>query len=146
MKIRLITSLIVFYAINAHGQLLNPRAEYKNGISLYGVGPNAIGSISYDYFISPNVSAEAGIGFIGVHAGIKYHFGGTRPDLRWTPYFGGSFTRSLFPSVGLDYLPYFPIGLQYIGKNKFNFAFEVAPVQFKFSAWNVVGIKLGRRF
>lgn len=138
--------ILILIAQTLVGQTENPRTKYRNGISIYAVGPNVLGSVSYDYFITPHLNAETGIGFIGVHAGIKVHVWGGKTDNRWTPYFGASITRSLFPSVGVDYLPYFPLGIHFVGNNQFNFAFEIAPLQLKFFAWNVAGVKLGYRF
>ncbi len=110
------------------------------------MGPNVVGSVSYDYFLNSNLNAEAGIGFIGIHAGLKVHLWGGSAGKSWTPYFGAAITRSLFPSVGVDYLPYFPIGLHFAGKNRLNLSFEVAPLQLKFLAWNIAGVKIGYRF
>ncbi|BDD15673.1 hypothetical protein MATR_24980 [Marivirga tractuosa] len=123
----------------------NPRLKDSSGISLYGIGPNAIGSVSYDRFLTPHLNAEAGIGFIGVHIGMKVHLWGGS-ERNWTPYIGAAVARSLFPAVGLEFLPYFPIGIQFVGANHFNFAFEIAPLQLEFLAWNVVGVKFGYRW
>jgi hypothetical protein len=123
----------------------NPRLKYSSGISLYGIGPNAIGSVSYDRFLTPHLNAEAGIGFIGVHIGMKVHLWGGS-DKKWTPYLGVAVARSLFPAVGVDFLPYLPIGIQFVGDNQFNFSFEVAPFQLEFLSWNLVGIKFGYRW
>ena len=138
--------IIILSAISVYGQTDNPRIKNRNGISLYAMGPNVVGSFSYDYFLTPNLNAETGIGFIGIHAGLKVHLWGGRDDKSWTPYFGAAITRSLFPSVGVDYLPYFPIGIHFAGKNRLNLSFEVAPLQLKFLAWNIAGVKIGYRF
>jgi hypothetical protein len=138
--------IIILSAITVYGQTENPRTKNRNGISLYAMGPNVVGSFSYDYFLTSNLNAEAGIGFIGIHGGLKVHLWGGKADKSWTPYFGAAITRSLFPSVGVDYLPYFPIGIHFAGKNRLNFSFEVAPLQFKLLAWNVAGVKIGYRF
>jgi hypothetical protein len=144
---KLITILTIILSFQTvFGQTENPRIKFRNGISLYGMGPNAIGSISYDYFLTPKLNIETGIGYIGIHAGIKVHLWGGKIDSRWTPYIGAAVAKSLFHSVGVDYLPYFPIGIHYIGKKQFNFAFEIAPFQLKFFAWNFAGVKLGYRF
>jgi len=146
LKIFLFIITIAFLAPTTYAQDKIPRMDYRNGVGLYFIGPNAVGSVSYDYFVTPHLNAEAGIGFIGVHLGLKTHFWGGRADKKWTPYLGASITRSLFPSVGTDYLPYFPAGINYVGENGFNFAFEIAPLQLNFLAWNVAGLKFGYRF
>lgn len=143
-------TIAVGFFITASLQLIaqdnNPRREFRNGISVYAVGPNVVGSVSYDYFISPILNLEAGIGFIGVHGGFRLHLSGNRGEKRWTPYIGASIARSLYRSVGTDYVPYFPIGMHYIGKDQFNFAVEIAPLQLSFLSWNVIGAKAGYRF
>jgi hypothetical protein len=149
LKLSLIM-LVVFstqriQAQHSDRQEQNPRLKYSSGINLYGIGPNAIGSVSYDRFLTPHLNAEAGIGFIGVHIGIKVHLWGGS-DKKWTPYMGAAVARSLFPAVGVDFLPYFPIGIQFVGDNQFNFSFEVAPFQLEFLSWNLVGIKFGYRW
>jgi hypothetical protein len=146
MKRILLITILALTVNTAQSQTSNPRKINPSGISLYAVGPNLIGSVCYDYFITPYLNAEAGIGFIGVHGGLKVHLWGGNDNKKWTPYFGASITRSLFPSAGVDYLPYFPIGIHYVGEKRFNFAFEVAPFQIKMLAWNVVGAKFGYRF
>jgi hypothetical protein len=133
------------HAQKSDGQIQNPRLKYPSGISLYGIGPNAVGSISYDRFLTPHLNTEAGIGFIGIHIGMKVHLWGGS-DKKWTPYIGAAVARSLFPAVGVEFLPYFPIGVQFVGDNQFNFAFEVAPIQLEFLSWNLVGIKFGYRW
>ncbi|WKV12265.1 hypothetical protein [Marivirga harenae] len=124
---------------------LNNREKFPSGLSLYAIGPNAVCSISYDRFLTYHLQAEAGIGFIGAHAGLKAHLLGGSAR-KWTPYVGVSIARSLFQTIGMEYLPYFPIGVQFAGDNRFNFAFEVAPLQLEFYAWNLVGIKFGYRW
>jgi hypothetical protein len=137
--------MLEIHAQQSDDQKQNPRLKYPSGISLYGIGPNAVGSISYDRFLTPHLNAEAGIGFIGIHFGMKAHlWGGSQR--KWTPYIGAAVARSLFPAVGVDFLPYFPIGIQFVGDNHFNFAFEIAPLQFEFLAWNLVGVKFGYRW
>jgi hypothetical protein len=146
MKNHLILLILLLINNTLPGIADNPRVVNPNGISLYAMGPNAVGSISYDYFITPSINSEVGIGYIGVHAGIKLHFWGRNDERQWTPYIGASVARSLFRSVGVDYLPYFPAGISFAGKNHFNFSFEIAPIQLKFSSWNVAGVKFGYRF
>jgi len=146
MKKILAISVFIIMFQTAFGQSENPREQYPHGISLYGVGPNLIGSFSYDYFITPHLNANAGVGFMGVHAGMNVHFWGGRVDKRWTPYVGAFIAWAPFDYIGVDFLPYFPIGIHYLGKNRFQFAFEIAPLQLQFQAWNVAGVKLGYRF
>ncbi len=71
---------------------------------------------------------------------------GEDANRRLTPYTGVSAARPIFPNVGLDFLPYVPLGIHYIGPENFNFAIEVAPLQFRFQSWNIAGVKLGFRF
>lgn len=146
MKVILILIFFMLFAFVIYAQDQNPRIAYRQGAGLYLMGPNAFGSMAYDYFFMPHLNAEAGIGYIGVHAGLKLHVWGGRDGKSWTPYLGAAIARSLFASVGTDYLPYFPAGINYIGKNGINFALEIAPFQLNFLAWNLGGVKVGYRF
>jgi len=140
--------LFIFEEIEAQStksETENRRLKYPSAISWYLSGPSGHSSISYDRFLTPHLNAEAGYALVSVHVGLKIHLWGAS-NRKWTPYLGTVLAYGLFPETNREYLPYFPLGIQFVGDNHLNFSFELAPIQPAFSAWNIVGIKFGYRW
>ncbi len=124
----------------------NQRQVRPWGLSIYGGSPSLIVSVSADYFVNSNINLEIGGGAFGFFGGGKYHFFG-KTTKNWTPY-TGVFLAVYGETVGTDYLFYFPVGIQYIGKKGFNFAVELAVTSESvfpdIPVW--WGVKIGYRF
>ncbi len=111
---------------------LNPREENPFGINLVGGGPTILSSISVDYFVSPSINIEAGLGF-GYYGGIKYHINGNCAT-NWTPYIGAFIARSTFLDIILDIFDedddgtglYVPVGVQYTSDGGFTLGIELS--------------------
>lgn len=115
---------------------LNRRAKHPAGINLYIAGPAGIAGASFDYFITPKFSLEAGAGIRDFRFepeevnpafffGGRYHFLGKTP-INTTPYIG---VFSGFEHTGNDlrnFNLYIPVGIQRIKKNKVSWSIEVA--------------------
>ena len=111
---------------------LNPRKDHPIGVNIVVGGPTVYLSSSIDYFLTPCINIEAGLGLFGYYGGIKYHFWGNNEEKNWTPYIGISRTTiSIFGLFGLsDVGGYAPIGLQFIGENGISLAIEGAGLFF----------------
>lgn len=145
----IVLSLITSIAL---GQMVdNPRLLRRNGITISGGGPGLYGSLSYDYFIGPNVDMEVGAGPFSIFGGLKYHFGG-ETDKTWTPYIGGyamyAWIFEVFSDddndTGLGW--YLPAGIQFIGDRKFSFAIEMAILRAVGDSIYFGSVKAGFRF
>ena len=107
---------------------VNPRKDHRMGVNLNVGGPTVLLSLSTDYFITPCINIEAGIGLFGYYGGIKYHIGGKNLEKNWTPYIGiYRTTNTFFGLFGYkDVGTYIPIGIQHIRSNGFSFGVEAA--------------------
>lgn len=136
----------------------NRRKQHPFGINLIGFGPGGLASASIDYFVTPKVAIEGGIGFrnevgdIGYFLGGRYHiFGNTFLNL--TPYIGAytSFHYNQGHENSIDGLQnhgfYMPFGLHKIKRSGFNWAVEVAYEKNTFKDDHLAfGFRLGYRF
>lgn len=153
---------IIFLIVLNNGlfaqEVQNPRKDNPFGINLYGGSPTLAVSVSLDYFITPNINIETGIGLLGYYAGAKYHIGGQVENRNWTPYVGAFY--SVIVDLGIlgggDDSPgiYIPFGINYLGNKGFNFSIELAARAHKevgtFSDFVYIpiwgGIKIGYHF
>ncbi|MCB9211686.1 MAG: hypothetical protein H6609_20175 [Ignavibacteriales bacterium] len=67
---------------------LNPRIENRFGTNINILGPTVLLSFSIDYFVTPDINIETGLGIMGYFGGIKYHLFGNDVNKKWTPYLG----------------------------------------------------------
>ena len=131
----------------------NPRLTNPFGININIGGPSILLSFSSDYFITPNLNIEVGLGFIGLFGGIKYHLNGKKDDKNWTPYLGLyavhipkiEFITTTPARNGL----YIPIGIQYMSNKGYIVGAEIAGITISDIAngtpvWGA--IKLGYHF
>jgi len=133
---------------------LNPRVENPFGVNINILGPSVLLSLSIDYFVTPNINIETGLGIAGYFGGIKYHMFGERVDKEWTPYAGlyvthipaiSFFGDSKSSRNGL----YLPVGIQYMSNGGFTFGAEVAGLTVKDIAGGTAvwgAIKIGYHF
>lgn len=111
----------------------NRRAKYPLGINFTILGPSGLLGASADFFITPKVNFELGLGLNNdkavnpnYFAGLKYHILGNSIS-NTTLYFGGYIKNNFEnPTGGLIQELYLPIGLQRIKKNKFAWNIELA--------------------
>jgi hypothetical protein len=131
----------------------NPRLTNPFGVNINIGGPSILISVSLDYFITPSLNIEAGIGLIGSYGGLKYHFNGNKDDKNWTPYLG--VYAAHIPEITFFFTTparngvYIPLGIQYIDNKGYTFGVEVAGITIRDIAdgTNVWGaVKLGYHF
>lgn len=95
------------------------------GLNINLLGPTLLTSLSVDYFIVPFLNVEAGAGFFGYFAGLKYNciYGPFTYGI--SPYCGVLYSK-VIPLFYEEKYYYIPIGLQYIDKNGFGISTEAA--------------------
>jgi hypothetical protein len=121
--------LIFILTVNSYGQETNPRSENKFGIGAQLGGPTLILSINLNYFINHNYNVEIGAGLFGLYGGLNYYFGQSDKSQRWAPYIGAHYTMVSLPTISQSETLsgiYAPIGIQFMAKNGFTFAPEIA--------------------
>ena len=112
------------------------------GINLNLGGPSLIASVNLDYFLSKNISFEAGGGLFGVYGGAKLYI----PNGKTSFYFGYSRSIIVFGESGASILNYLPFGIYSIDKHGYNFAFEVAAMGDSSKVIPWAQLRLGYRF
>ncbi len=108
------------------------RDERPFGLSLNLLGPSILASLSGNYYITPKTKFEGGAGLLGCYAGLDYHFRPNGFHDYWSHYLGAKY--SFIPNIGIGGSPqekyfhglYVPVGLQYLNKNGFGWAGEIA--------------------
>lgn len=134
----------------------NIRLEHRFGVSLKVMGTTWPGGISFDAFITPQLNAEVNFIYLGkkwrtVGWGLKYHFIGGKDREQWSPYIGIDFAIGEYDFFDFNAKKFFyvPIGLNYIGRNGFNFAGDIG-VMSTDDSYNpnffMFSLKLGYRF
>jgi hypothetical protein len=125
-----VTSFGEFYPDFKKSVNLNRRKKYPIGINAIGFGSSRYVGASIDWFITPKINIEGGIGIEeyidfspNSFIGVKYHiFGKTVTNL--TPYVGIFGIASPLNSSNQQLL-YFPIGIQKIKRNKLTWSAEI---------------------
>lgn len=113
------------------------RMERGICLSVAGGGPIMFGGISVDAFITPRINVNLNVLpvpylLFGGGGGIKYHLKKTINN--WSPYVGlelGWLQWYFWAETNQYFNIYFPLGVHYIGKNGFNFSFEVGILESK---------------
>ena len=133
--------------------LKNRRKKHPLGINVGVLGITGWGNVSADWFITPKLNVEGGLGIqttglspISYFGGVKYHILGKSPS-NLTPYFG--IYDAVFTNEGKlhQHNLYFPIGIHKIKRNKFSWSLEVAYQFNSYSDRNLWGgFKIGYRF
>ena len=109
----------------------NIRHDRPFGVSVNALGPtmNILGSISFDYFIIPQLNLEAGLNGIDYYSGIKLFPVGHKKYRKLSPYIGATFCYCPeFNGGYTDYSGYIPLGIQYISKFGLSASAELAGV------------------
>lgn len=102
------------------------RKVRRFGINLNAMGGTPYGGITLDAFPFKHIMLEVGIGVPSVSAGLKVFI--TNPIKHALNVYAGY----QIISVGLGYggtLHYFPIGITYIGKKRFQIGFDLGPAR-----------------
>ena len=156
MKKRLcifLMAVVPFFAfplIALENTSINPRANRRIGIGIQLGGPTMICSAQADYFLTPKINIEAGVGLVGLYSGVKVHLSSSA----WSPYLGVKATFlpeiKLFGGGGWNPGLYAPIGIQYMSRDGFTFAFEGALLLTDSLGWAFepfwAGVKFGYHF
>lgn len=130
----------------------NPRIERPMGINFDLASPSILG-LTFDYFISPKINLEAGIGRNGISLGGAYHFNGDMENKKWTPYIGlyaghkfnlTSFKDDKENDVYTKNGAYIPFGMQYLNHDGIIIRFEIELQSFGLLYSG--GIKIGYHF
>ena len=133
----------------------NRRAKFPLGVNVLLLGPADLIGGSVDYFISPKINVELGIGInndkafkMNYYSGLKYHLLGN--TFTNTTFYAGGFFKNDFDNSTDKIIQelYLPIGLQKIHKNQFSWNIELA---YRYNIENSKSIvwgalKLGYRF
>jgi hypothetical protein len=121
---RLLITLLIVISINSLSAQcgFSPRAN-SFGINANFGGPGTIASASLDYFVTPAVRLETGIGFFpSAYGGVKIHPWG-KTHARITPYIGAIANYSIGDTYSNGNHIMFPAGLHYIS-NHFSCSIE----------------------
>lgn len=128
----------------------NPRKEKPVGLNVNLGGP-AVYSAALDYFVSPVINLEVGIG-PAFYGGMKFHFNGNKDTANWTPFIGAYFTYfyvfdDLFDEFEEEpWLLYIPLGIHFQANGGFTFAVEASAFTRDGEAVLFGGLKLGYHF
>lgn len=127
----LLMLVLAFGASADSGQTDNIRSSRSFGLSL-NVGGAVFGGLSMDLFATPRLNLELAAG-LGVAGGLRYHWNGSDPTVRWSPYLGCCF--GMIPDIDIDIFGdggdsgwrpnvYLPLGIHYIADSGFALAVE----------------------
>jgi len=126
------------------------RDDHPIGISVVGGGV-CFGGLSLDVFLSNsfNIELSGGWGFGG---GLKYHWNGTDPSCKWSPYVGAYAAAIpeiiIFSSESEDWGTsiYFPIGVHYISWSGFSFSIDGGYMNAYGASHPMASVKVGWHF
>jgi len=98
----------------------------KNSISGNIFGTSSIAGITYERIISKNIILEAGVGLIGIGAGVSYYpFAIEKSKL--CPYLGAKVSTLVVVDVGGGAIGYIPFGLTLFSKHMLNYGLDIGP-------------------
>jgi len=156
--------IIVVSAFQVNAQAISEnKTIQKNSISGNILGTGSYLGFSYERLFKQRVSAEIGIGLIGLGTGISYYFRKVEAK-KLIPYIGLKYTSHAIVDGEHKKVTYLPVGITYFGKRYFNFGFDIGPAvrrhmspgymptpeelaRYPFTDFGVFGnLKLGFRF
>lgn len=155
--IKLILAIILLSSASKVFSQENERAEIplkKNAISISILGATPALGVVYERVVSKKISAELGLGFVSVGAGMKFYPSGMKMNkllmhTGFTVSVSPFFTGAEIGFEGEGFVAYIPIGISYFGKKSLNIAADIGPGTSYFTIENVViygNLKIGIRF
>lgn len=153
-KLILLTILLLFYSktFSQNNDFEIPIRKNAISFSILGITP-AIGFV-YERVLSNNVSAELGVGFASLGAGIMFYPNGMKMNklIFHTGFMASAspwFNSGEMTFEGQGFVSYIPLGISYFGKNKLNFGIDLGPGTSYFNLEKILlygNIKIGVRF
>ena len=152
-KLILIITLISSHSKYFSQDLKNSETPLKkNAISLSVLGVTPLIGFSYGRILSEKISAEIGVGFISLGAGIKYYPWGMKTN-KLLFHTGIAAAASEFhkkPMIdGEGFVSYIPFGVNYFGIRSLNIGANIGPGTSYFNFENVLiygNLNIGFRF
>ncbi|MFK8037883.1 MAG: hypothetical protein AB8B74_06305 [Crocinitomicaceae bacterium] len=129
--INLIVLVVCLFSIpSVSGQSQADQSIEKNSISANILGTGSYLGISYERLIADRVSAEIGIGLIGIGVGATIYPLKKVEAKQLNPFVGIKFTNHAIVDGENKSATYLPIGLTYFSKNDLNFSIDIGPSYF----------------
>lgn len=95
----------------------------KNSISGNIFGTSSVIGVTYERIMSKKIIFEAGVGYIGLGAGVSYYPFDVQLS-KFCPYLGAKFSTFVPEGVIIGYIPF---GLTLFSKNKVNIGIDIGP-------------------
>jgi len=159
-----ITAICLIISLHSFGQTDLKQEVPKNSISLNILGTGTYMGISYERLFAQRVSAEVGIGIIGIGIGATYYPIQKVRVSKLNPYIGIKYTNHAVPDGVYKSATYIPLGFTFYTRSSMNVGVDIGPSYFRhksasyfdteevksqypFSEFGIWGnIKLGWRF
>ena len=134
MKSHFLVLLLILLMVS--GRYSSAQELGKNSLSGNALGVCALAGVSYERMFFNHLSAEVGIGLVGIGGGLSYYPIKTEVG-KVRPYSGIKCTFMALVDVGGGSIAYVPFGATYFSKWGLNFGLDIGPAfgSWRYSDW-----------